>query len=94
MRSLRIVHLSQKNNTFCSPEVNQLYQVVLQGVESLVCSVDLWRLLGNNKKPENQEVSDNKEEAKQGKRSEWSDFTDAGADQLDCCNMLSISHFR
>jgi len=71
-----------------------LYQVVLQGVESLVCSVGLWRLLGNNKKPENQEAADNKEEAKQGKRSEWSDFAEAGADQVDCCDMLSFSHFR
>ena len=60
----------------------------------MVCSVNLWSLLGNNKQPENQEVTDNKEEAKQGKRSERSHFAGDGVDQLDCCDMLSFSHFR
>jgi hypothetical protein len=33
----------------------------------LVCSVNLWRLLGDNKKPEKQQVNEtNKEEAKKG----------------------------
>ena len=72
--------------------MNQLYQVVLQGVKSLVCSVGLWRLLGNNKKPENQYANENKEDAKQGNRSEWSDFTEAGVDQTNCSDMLEDFH--
>ena len=72
--------------------MNQLYQIVLQGVESLVCSVGLWRLLGNNKQPENQQVTENKEDAKQGNRSEWSDFTEAGVDQLHGSDMLEDFH--
>ena len=60
----------------------------------MVCSVNLWSLLGNNKKPENQEVTDNKEEANQGKRSVRPDFAECGVGQLECCDMLSFSHFR
>jgi len=60
----------------------------------LVCSVNLWSRLGNNKQPENQEVADNKEEANQGKRSERPDFAGEGVGhQLECCDMSSFSHF-
>ncbi len=46
--------------------MNQLYRVVLLGICYWVCSVNLWRLLGNNKQPEEQEVNENnKEETKQ-----------------------------
>ncbi len=46
--------------------MNQLYRIVLLGFV-LVCSANLWRLLGNDKQPEEKEVTENnKEETKEG----------------------------
>jgi hypothetical protein len=72
--------------------VNQLYQIVLQNIGSLVCSVGLWRRLGNNKQPENQKVTENKEEANKGNRPVRPYFAEAGVDQMQGCDMLDEFH--
>ena len=45
----------------------------------MVCSVNLWCLLGKNKKPEDQKANENnKEEAKKGNRTDGARVADAG----------------
>jgi hypothetical protein len=73
--------------------VNLLYRDLLKGILSLVCSVNLWRLLGSNQQPEKQEVNENnKEEAKQRNTGDPSEHTEAGVERGAGCDMEVIPH--
>ena len=73
--------------------MNLLYRDLLKGILSLVCSVNLWRLLGNNQQPEKQEVNENnKEEAKQRNARYQSEHTGAGVERGAGCDMEVIPH--
>ncbi|MBF8296533.1 MAG: hypothetical protein HW389_3078 [Bacteroidetes bacterium] len=73
--------------------MNLLYRVVLLGVVDLVCSVNLWRLLGNNKQPEKQEVNENnKEETEVEKARNRSAHTDAAIESKTSGCMWLIFH--
>jgi hypothetical protein len=73
--------------------VNLLYRVALLGVVGLVCSVNLWRLLGNNKKPEKQEVNENnKEETEMERARNRSEHSDAAIDSRASGCMWLIFH--
>jgi hypothetical protein len=73
--------------------VNLLYRVVLLGVVDLVCSVNLWRLLGNNKQPEKQEVNENnKEETEVERARNRREYTDATIDSRTSGCMWLIFH--
>jgi hypothetical protein len=73
--------------------VNLLYRVVLLGVIDLVCSVNLWRLLGNTKKPEKQEVNENnKEETEVEKARDRSEYPDSAMESRTSGCMWLIFH--
>ena len=73
--------------------MNLLYRVVLLGVIDLVCSVNLWRLLGNTKEPEKQEVNENnKEETEVEKARNRSEYTDSAMGSRTSGCMLLIFH--
>jgi hypothetical protein len=66
---------------------------VLLGVIDLVCSVNLWRLLGNAKKPDKQEVNENnKEETEVEKARNRSEYTDSAMGGRTSGCMLLIFH--
>jgi hypothetical protein len=92
IRSLRIVHLSQERKlSFARGDL--LYRVVLLGIIDSVCSVNLWRLLGNTKKPEKQEVNENnKEEIEVEKARNRSEYTYSAIESRTSGCMWLIFH--
>jgi hypothetical protein len=74
--------------------VNLLYRVVLLGDVDLVCSVNLWRLLGDTKQPEKQEVNENnKEETEVEEARIRSEYTDTAVEGRYSGCMWLIFHW-